>query len=298
MLGHVKNNNIQLNYQTFGHHKDETIVLIAGLGSQMIHWNVAFCLQLAKQGFHVIRFDHRDVGLSTHLDHLAAPSFSDLVDAMTFGKNITIPYTLDDMVEDTIGLLDALEINQAHIIGRSMGGMIAQLLASQYPQRVSSLTSIMSSTGNPNLPAAKADVMQLLTQATPNPQADFDQYLADKIKLAQRIASPAYPFDQEAMTALFVEEYHRGYNPNGFKRHLTAIAAAGDLRARIANITVPTLVIHGTDDVLIPIECGEDTAKTIASARFLAIEGMGHDIPSALYPQIIAAFGQNLIKHV
>lgn len=297
MLGCLQSNNVQLNYQTFGHHKDETILLIAGLGSQMIYWSVAFCLQLAEKGFHVIRFDHRDVGLSTHLDHLTAPSFSDLVDAMTAGKQITIPYTLDDMVEDTIGLLDGLAIDQAHVIGRSMGGMIAQLLASKYPQRVSSLTSIMSSTGNPDLPTAKTDVMQLLTQATPKPQVDFDQYIAHKIKLAQRIASPAFPFDQEAMTALFVEEYHRGYNPDGFKRHLTAIAATGDLRTRIAKITVPTLVIHGTDDVLIPIECGEDTAKSIASAKFLAIEGMGHDIPNALYSQIITAAYQNLTRH-
>lgn len=293
MLGSIQTNHIQLHYETYGHPENEAILLIAGLASQMIHWNNTFCEMLAKEGFYVIRYDQRDVGLSSHFtDHLTI-EFSDLIRAITTGADLNLAYTLDDMAADAIALLDALSIDQAHIIGRSMGGMIAQLIASKYSQRVLSLTAIMSSTGNPHLPSAKTEVMHKLTQAAPDPKIDLSAYVEHKLEFSRYIASPGYPFDEDTARTLILEEYHRAYNPTGLKRQLMALAVCGDIRKHIASITVPTLVIHGTDDQLIPVECGKDIALCITTSTLLLIDGMGHDLPAALYPKIIAAIIQN-----
>lgn len=280
-------NGITLSYDSFGDADAETILLIAGLGTQMIRWTVPFCNILTERGYRVIRFDNRDAGCSTHFTGHPAPDFGALAAALAAGKQPDVPYTLLDMAGDAIGLLDALSIERAHFIGRSMGGMIAQIAASEHSERVLSLTSIMSSTGNPSLPAAASDVMAMMTRPAPNPFEDEAGFLEHSLAFARRIASPGFPFDESAHSALILEETKRAYDPTGFARQIAAIAVAGDRRSRLASITVPTLVVHGADDPMIPFACGRDTASSVPHAEFMLIEGMGHDLPPELY-QVVA----------
>ncbi|MEZ2132775.1 MULTISPECIES: alpha/beta fold hydrolase [unclassified Sinorhizobium] len=280
-------NGITLSCESFGDGDAETILLIAGLGTQMIRWPVPFCENLAARGYRVIRFDNRDAGCSTHFTDHPVPDFRALAAALAAGKRPDVPYTLHDMAADAVGLLDALSIEKAHFVGRSMGGMIAQLAASEYPGRVLSLTSIMSSTGNPDLPSAAPDVMAMLTRRGPDPFEDEAGFLEHSLAFARRIASPGYPFDEEVHRALILEETKRAYDPTGFGRQIAAIAATGDLRSRLTGIAVPTLVVHGADDPLIPPACGKDTASSIPGADFMLIDGMGHDLPSALYHTVV-----------
>jgi pimeloyl-ACP methyl ester carboxylesterase len=268
-------NGITLSYESIGDRNADVIVLIAGLGTQMLRWPVAFCERLVARGYRVIRFDNRDAGRSTHFTQHAAPDFGALATALAAGQRPSVPYTLHDMAADVIGLLDALGIEQAHLVGRSMGGMIAQIAASEYPARVRSLTSIMSSTGNPGLPAASPDVMSMLTRSAPDPREDEAGFLEHSLAFARRIASPGFPFDEDAQRALILEETRRGYNPTGFARQIAAVGAAGDLRPLLAGITVPSLIVHGADDALVPAACGADTAGSIRRSEFMLIEGMG-----------------------
>lgn len=282
----VKVNGVELAYDCFGNETDEAILLIAGLGTQMIRWTDPFCRLLAERGFRVIRFDNRDVGCSTHFSHYRALDFNALATALLTGQRPDIPYTLDDMSNDAIGLLDALSIDRAHVVGRSMGGMIAQLVASDYPERVLSLTSIMSSSGNPALPQASPDVMAMMTTPAPNPFEDEAGFVAHSLSFAQRIAGTGYPFEDDAYRALILEEVRRAYDPGSVGRQIAAIAVSGDRRPRLANIKVPALVIHGTDDPLFVPACGVDTAAAIPGAELMLVEGMGHDLPRQLYDVI------------
>jgi pimeloyl-ACP methyl ester carboxylesterase len=282
-------NSINLAYDSFGDEAAEVILLIAGLGTQMIRWTPPFCQDLAERGYRVIRFDNRDAGGSTHFTQHGTPDFRSLASMLMAGQRPDVPYTLGDMVSDAIGLLDGLSISQAHIVGRSMGGMIAQMLASEHPARVLSLTSIMSSTGNPAMPLAAPDVMALMMRPAPNPASDEAGFLEHGVAFARRIAGTAYPFDEEAYRALVREELQRAYVPGGFGRQIAAIAVAGDRRSRLATIRVPTLVVHGTDDPLILPACGEDTAAAIPHAEFMLIDGMGHDLPPSLHRTVIEA---------
>lgn len=285
----AKANGIELAYDSFGDEGNEAILLIAGLGTQMIRWTDAFCTALVARGYRTVRFDNRDAGLSTHLDTLPAPDFAALAAALMAGKTPDVPYTLHDMTEDAVGLLDALSIERAHVVGRSMGGMIAQSVASEFPERVLSLTSIMSSTGNPALPQAAPEVMALMERPKPDPTADPDGFLSQSLTFARCIAGPVAAFDEAAQVELALEEARRCYDPVGGARQLAAMATAGDRRGRLASISAPTLVIHGTDDPLIPPACGEDTAASIPRAELMLIDGMGHDLPSALHDRIIDA---------
>jgi len=282
-------NGITLAYDTFGDDRAETILLIAGLGTQMIRWTTPFCDSLAARGYRVIRFDNRDAGGSTHFSDHPVPDFGALATALMAGRRPDVPYTLHDMASDTIGLLDAFAIDRAHLVGRSMGGMIAQVVASTCPERVLSLTSIMSSTGNPQLPSAAPDVMALLTRPAPGPRTDPEGYLDHALTFARRITGSGYPFDGAAHRALLLEEVQRAYDPAGFARQIAAIAVTGDRRSALATIAVPTLVIHGADDPLIPAACGADTAAAIPGAEFMLIDGMGHDLPPALEPRVADA---------
>ncbi|HSJ04211.1 MAG TPA: alpha/beta fold hydrolase [Verrucomicrobium sp.] len=286
-------NGISLHCDRFGTGAGETVLLISGLGTQMIRWTVPFCEELASRGFQVIRFDNRDVGLSTHFAESPAPDFGDLARALAQGSRPTVPYTLHDMAADAIGLLDALSIPRAHLVGRSMGGMIAQLMASEFPQRVASLTSIMSSTGNPALPPAAPEVLAMLTLPAPHPFEDEEGFLSHRVAFARRIAGPAHPFDEDAQRSLSLQEARRAYDPAGFGRQLAAMVATGDIRSQLAGITVPTLVIHGACDPLIPPAAGEDTADSIPGAHLMIIEGMGHDLPPALYGRVVDAIAEN-----
>ncbi|UPG89154.1 alpha/beta fold hydrolase [Luteibacter aegosomaticola] len=267
-------NGITVGYDSFGDEMLPAVLLISGLGSQRIRWDGRFCRQVSASGFRVIRFDNRDAGLSTHFTEADA-------------------YTLDDMVADTVGLMDALGISDAHVVGRSMGGMIAQLLACDHPDRVLSLTSIMSSTGNAGLPKAAPDVMAMLMTPRPHPAIDHDGYVAAGIHFARRIAGSGFPFDENAHRALIAEELRRAYDPGGFARQIAAIGATGDIRHRIARIQAPSLIVHGMDDPLIPVACGEDTATCIPGAEWLLIEGMGHDVPAGLWSPLARHFARS-----
>lgn len=285
----AKANGIELAWDDFGDAADETVMLIAGLGTQMIRWKRSFCEDLATRGYRVIRFDNRDTGCSTHFSASAPPDFGALASALMAGRRPDVPYTLGDIAVDAIGLLDALGIARVHVVGRSMGGMIAQILASEHADRVLSLTSIMSSTGNPALPQAAPDVMAMMMRPAPDPAVDPDGFLAVRLAFARRIAGSAYPFDEAAHRALLLEEVERCYDPGGTARQIAAMAVAGDRRARLATITAPTLVIHGADDPLIPPACGHDTALSIPNAIYMPIEGMGHDLPNELNQTVIEA---------
>jgi pimeloyl-ACP methyl ester carboxylesterase len=283
----LKSNDINLAYESFGDEASETILLISGLGTQMLRWTATFCETLVERGYRVIRFDNRDAGRSTHFADHPALDFAALAAKLANGQRPEIPYTLDDMASDAVGLLDALSIQKAHLVGRSMGGMIAQVAAVRHPNRILSLTSIMSSSGNPNLPPAKADVMALMTMRTPSPFEDEAGFVEHSLAFARRIAGTGATFDEEAHRTLVLEEVRRAYNPGGFGRQITAIAMAGDRRPELAKIKVPTLVIHGTDDPLFLPDCGRDTASSIPGAEFMLIDGMGHDLPPVFY-QVVA----------
>jgi pimeloyl-ACP methyl ester carboxylesterase len=282
-------NHIDLAFDTFGDPNAESFLLISGLGTQMIRWTTPFCENLASRGYRVIRFDNRDTGKSTHFSGAPVPDISTLASRAKAGLPIELPYTLRDMAADAIGLLDALSISRVHLVGRSMGGMIAQWISSEYPERVLSLTSIMSSTGNPGLPSAAPDVLAMLMRPAPSFQTDPEAFLQHGVEFARRIAGTAYPFNETACRMLLIEEQRRGHDPGASRRQIAALAVAGDRRDRLAKIIVPTLVIHGTDDPLIPPACGEDTATSIPGARLLLLDGMGHELPPELYERAIEA---------
>ena len=292
----TKSNGIEIEYDCFGKDDAEAILLISGLGTQMIRWSEKFCQMLVEQGYRVIRFDNRDTGLSTHFDTAPTPDFTAIANAVSHGEMPKVPYTLFDMANDAVGLLDKLKINRAHVVGRSMGGMIAQLLACEHSERVLSLVSIMSSTGNPNLPQASPEVMEALTSPAPHPLQDEQGYLAHCVALSQAIAGRGYPFDESAQRYQALVEVKRAYNPTGFLRQIAAIAATGDLRVHLANISVPTLVLHGADDPLVPPEAGKDTAANIQGAELLIIEGMGHDLPPAMFGNVVRAITDNALR--
>ena len=289
----TKANGIEIEYDCFGNNDAPAVLLISGLGTQMIRWSETFCQILANQGFRVIRFDNRDAGLSTHFDSASMPDLAAIADAVSRGETPNVPYTLFDMVNDAVRLLDSLMIKRAHVVGRSMGGMIAQLVASEHPERVLSLVSIMSSTGNRNLPQARPAVMAAMTSPAPHPIKDARGYLAQCVAFSQVIAGRGYPFDESAQREQALAEVKRAYNPSGFWRHIAAIAATGDLRSRLAKISAPTLVIHGSDDPLVSPEAGKDTAANIGGAELLIVEGMGHDFPPSLFGFVAGAIADN-----
>ena len=281
-------NEIEIEYDTFGNPTDPPLVLIMGLGAQMILWEEDFCEALAASGFFVVRFDNRDIGLSTQLEALGVPNVFAAMQAAMAGKPVDAPYTLSEMADDTVALMTALGIERAHVVGASMGGMIAQTIAIRHPDRCLSMTSIMSTTGDPTLPPATAEAMAALL--TP-PPLDREGNVARTIAAWKVIGSPGYPFDEPRMRDVFERAFDRGYNPSGVARQLAAIMASGDRTAALGSVTVPTLVIHGVDDPLVRVEAGRATAGAIASATILEIAGMGHDLPRGTWEPIIAAIG-------
>ncbi len=285
-------NGIELAYDEFGNSESEAVLLIAGLGTQRIRWTDSFCELLAAQGLRVIRFDNRDTGGSTSFKSYPPLDFAELAATLSVGKLPDLPYTLGDMAQDAIGLLDGLGIERAHLVGRSMGGMIAQLAAADYPDRVLSLVSIMSTSGNPELPQAAPDVMAMMTRPAPNPFEDEAGFLANSAAFARRIAGTGYPFDEEAYRMLIREEVRRAYDPGSTGRQIAAIALSGDRRPKLATVRVPALVIHGTDDPMFPPVCGEDAARTIPGAEWMLLNGMGHDLPARLEAAVAKAIAR------
>ncbi|MFX0170221.1 MAG: alpha/beta fold hydrolase, partial [Candidatus Hodarchaeota archaeon] len=276
---------------TFGEPTDPPLLLIMGLGEQMIRWHDAFCQQLAAMGLWVIRYDNRDVGRSTKFEAAGVPNVMALLMSGQPPDRRGVPYTLSDMANDAVGLLDALEVESAHVVGVSMGGMIAQTLALQYPDRVRTLTSIMSSTGNPELPQPKAEVLLLYQQVPPENRAEYIEHVVRRQRL---LAGSHYPIDEGYVRSLAGRAFDRGFYPQGISRQLAAIIISGNRKAALQTLQVPTLVIHGDADPLVSVEAGKDTAASIPGAKLLIIENMGHDIPVAVAPQILEAISQHI----
>jgi len=282
----VASNGIRIAYDEFGDPHATPMLLVMGLGAQMILWRDDFCETLASRGYRVIRFDNRDVGESTWMDDLGMPNVLGILTAVAMRRPVEAPYLLRDMAADAAGLLAALDIERAHVVGASMGGMIAQTLALDAPARVRSLTSIMSTTGNPDLPQPRPDAMAVLL--TP-PPPDREGAIARGVEVFRTIGSPGFPFDEPEIRSLAARTYDRGFNPMGTARQLVAILASGDRTERLRALRLPTLVVHGKEDPLVPFPAGEATAAAIPGATMLAIEGMGHDMPRPVWPRMIDA---------
>jgi pimeloyl-ACP methyl ester carboxylesterase len=263
-------NGIEIYYETFGDPANEAILLINGLGSQMTRWPEAFCEKLTAKGYYAVRYDNRDVGLSTWFK--AGDS-----------------YRLEDMAADAVGLLDALGIARAHLAGVSMGGMIAQTVAAKHPDRVLSLTSIMSAMGDPEGLQSTPEAGAVLNTPAPDPEKDFEAFVAHGIKNARTIGSPGYPWDEDALRNRVISEHQRAFNPAGVARQLAGVRATGDRTEWCKTILCPTMVVHGQADPLVPLIGGRKTAAAIPGAELRVVQGMGHDLPPGLYDVVADA---------
>ena len=270
-------NGIRIEYESFGSTEAPAIVLIMGLGMQLTGWPDPFCQKLAEAGFRVIRFDNRDIGLSSHFDDHGVPNILWQFLKARVGLRVRSAYGLNDMAADTTGVMDALGLRQAHVVGASMGGMIAQQLAARHPLRVRSLVSIMSSTGNRRLPPATREAQRALL-ARPRDPNDPRSVVDHYVRVFTVLASPGFPTDPAELRARMERSVARSYHPQGVARQLVAILASGDRSKDLATIRVPTLVLHGDRDPLVPLAAGQDTAAKIPGARLEIIEGMGHDM--------------------
>lgn len=262
------NGDVEIEYQSFGDDRPETVLLVNGLGSQMTRWPEAFCEKLVARGYRAIRFDNRDTGLSTW------PSE---------------PYTLKDMANDAVAVLDAAGVKQAHVAGVSMGGMIVQRMALDHPDRVRSMTSIMSTTGEPSTMNPEPAAGGVLTQPAPDPKADYEAYVAHGIRNARIIGSPAHPWTDEEIRARVIAEHARAFNPPGVARQMAAVRGDGDRTLALKGLRLPVVVLHGADDPLLTKVGGEATATAIPGAELRIVPGMGHDLPPGLYDTFVDA---------
>ena len=295
MLAHqppqiARANGIDICYEIFGDPAAEPLLLIMGLGAQMIHWDDDFCRQLAARGFRVIRFDNRDIGKSSHLSGGKRLTPFELLKQRFLKIPVASTYKLIDMAKDTVGLMDVLGIKSAHLVGASMGGMIAQEVALSFPQRVRSLTSIMSTTGNPKVPPPTREAAAVLMAPPPTSK---EEYFARFAKTWKVLRVGSFPEDEALDPSRAARTYERGLNPAGVGRQLRAVLASGSRKERLGQVKVPTLVIHGTVDPLVRPEGGKDTAASIPGAKLLMIEGMGHALPIPMWPQIIGAIDEH-----
>ena len=286
-MAQAKINGINIEYEVHGADDGEPLLLIMGLGMQLTRWPAPLYEKLVARGFRVIRFDNRDVGLSQKFT--GAPSIESVVMARMQGQSPDIPYTLDDMAADAVGVLDHLGIERAHVTGASMGGMIGQLVAADYPERVRSFTAVFTTTGNPALPPSKPEAMAVLTTRAPDPAKDIEAYLDHTMRSARTIGSPGYPFDEKIVRERSRVDVLRCYEPLGVARQLAAVIANGDRRVKLANIKAPVVVLHGDSDPLVPVEGGKDLAATVAGAELRIVPGMGHDLPPELYDTVVDA---------
>lgn len=277
----MRANGIEIEYETFGDPGGAPLLLIGGLGSQLLSWDEAFCEQLRDRGFHVIRYDNRDAGLSTKMEAAGEP---DLMAAFTGSPNPA--YQLDDLADDAAGLLSALGIDAAHLVGVSMGGFIAQLLAINHPDRVLSLTSIMSGPGGRDAVAPKPEGAEVLTRVPPSTR---EGRIEHGLWFRKVLKGSADPFDLDAETKRVERSYDRSYYPVGTSRQLVAVLAAEGRLERLSRVKVPTLVIHGSEDVLVPLENGRSVAAAVPGARLLEFEGMGHNLPERVWPEVANA---------
>jgi len=286
----IRANGIDIEYESFGRESDPTVLLIMGFSAQMTMWPVAFCEGLAARGFRVIRFDNRDIGKSTHLMHLGAPNVPEAMVKMMTGEPVEAAYQLDDMAADAVGLLKALDIPRAHIVGASMGGMIAQIVAAKHPQATLSIVSIMSTTGNRALPQGKPEALAAIT-VPPASNAREDR-IAAGMKVWRVIGSPGFPDTDEELREVVSREIDRvPYEPTGIARQLLAIVAAPPRNDILKGVRCPALVIHGADDPLVPLEGGKDTAASIPGSKLVIVPGMAHDFTKRLVPVYLEQVG-------
>jgi len=273
-------NGIEIAYQEVGDPDAAPLMLVMGLGTQMLGWDEEFCALLAERGFRVVRFDNRDIGHSTMLESAGVPSRLDLF----VGRRESAAYLLSDMAADATGLMDHLGIESAHVVGASMGGMIGQTLAIEHPERVRSLVSIMSTTGSRRVGTPTLKAFGALLAKAPRGR---DEYIERIVKTFKVIGSPAYPMDEPRFRDLAGRLYDRSHNPKGVLRQMHAIGASGDRTAALRKLRLPVTVIHGTRDPLVRPSGGRATARAIPGARLRIVEGMGHDLPRALWPTFI-----------
>ncbi|QBM27135.1 alpha/beta fold hydrolase [Hydrogenophaga pseudoflava] len=287
----VEANGVRIEVDDQGPADGPVVLLIMGLGMQLIAWPQTMVQMLVRQGFRVVRFDNRDIGLSQGFDAAGVPNMA--LAGLRHAMHLPVhsPYSLADMARDALGVLDALDIEQAHVCGASMGGMIAQHLAAMAPERVASLTLMMTTSGSRRLPQPSWRVRRALMSRPMKPGADAAVDWI--IQVLHLIGSPAYPSDPQALRARALESVQRAWHPSGSARQLLAVVADGDRSALLPHIQAPTLVIHGVDDPLVPVACGEDLAQRIADARADFIPGMGHDLPEELLPR----FAQGIVDN-
>lgn len=273
-------NDIQIEYETFGQPQHPPLVLIQGITSQLVSWPIEFCRLLAGMQYYVIRFDNRDTGLSTKMEGAEPPDFARIHLSLTTGQPVDVPYSISDMAADTVGLMDALGIEKAHVCGVSMGGMIAQTIAIEYPRRLLSLMSFQATTGALDLPPSRPGVWEALMKPAPRDRKSFVTYF---VELNRLFASGSKYYDAAVQAAISAISYDRCLYPEGVPRQYAAIMTSGDRREDLAAITVPTLVLHGDVDALLPMEHGLDTADAIAGAKLIIINGLGH---GTAYPRL------------
>lgn len=279
----VEANGIEIAYETFGKATKPPILLVMGLGTQMIAWPDEVCKGLAKQGFFVVRFDNRDVGLSTHMQD-RAPSMVDVV-----VRRKQPPYTIDDLAADTVGLMDALGLDSVHLVGASMGGFIAQTVAIRHPRRIRSLTLIMTSTGSRRVGNPKPALFSRLTKRRVT--ADRRSAQEATLETFRIIGSKGYAFDEEYLMDMAGESYDRAHDPGGYLRQMAAIATQSDRTDDLRRLRVPALVIHGLHDPLVAVSGGLAAAKLLRNAKFVGFSGMGHDLPRELWPEFVQEIG-------
>jgi pimeloyl-ACP methyl ester carboxylesterase len=285
----AKADGVEIAYEEFGDRADPAILLIMGLGMQMLGWDERLCRMLAERGFRVVRFDNRDVGLSMKVEGGPTPD----VLAVVAGDPSSASYTLSDMAGDAVWLLDRLGIDKAHIVGASQGGMIAQTVAIEHPERVLSLTSIMSSTGNRSVGQPHPEGMAALFNAPPSDREGLAEWA---VRNWHAIGSPGFPAEDERIRERALASYDRSYYPEGFGRQLVAVLASGDRTEKLGEVRVPTLVIHGAEDPLIDVSGGEATARAVPGSRLIVIRGMGHDLPRPLWPKVVDAIVENCAR--
>lgn len=288
----INANGLQFEYETFGDAKATPLLLIMGLGGQLVQWPDEFCEALAQGGYYVIRYDNRDVGLSSRLGHLGRAKLMRAGILSTFRLPVKAPYKLNDMAADAVGLLDALSIQSAHIVGISMGGMIGQIVAAQYSARVRSFVSIMSSSGHRNLPSPSIGIQLRMVK---RPKAlDRESLITYSMDTWRLIGSPAYPTPADALRAKVERAFDRATYPQGMGRQTLAILASGSRMPLLPKIVAPTLVIHGDKDPLVPVAAAYNLARHIAGAKLEIIQGMGHDLP----PQLLPKLQSLILQHV
>ncbi|MFC1858847.1 alpha/beta fold hydrolase [Thermodesulfobacteriota bacterium] len=279
-MSFAKADNIDIAYETFGKKSNRPLVLIMGLGGQLVSWPEAFCKKLAASGHYVVRYDNRDAGLSSKMPDAGIPDIAAAMAAKRRGERLNSPYSLSDMAADTAGLMDALNLEKAHVCGISMGGMIAQILAIAHPRRVLSLISMESTTGRPELPSPNPEAMQALLSPTPQ---EREAYICHRIKVMRVFAGGSDKFDEDAERAVSALTFDRGLCPEGFMRQYAALLAAESRQEVLGSLSMPTLVIHGSHDPLVTLAHGRDTAESIPGAELLVVEGLGHGLA---YPRL------------